>query len=85
MQREGVFREMKQRRAHEKPSERKTRERSEAVRRARKLARKKAQYEGLIPNTRKKKLDARRGGQRPGAGSGAGSPGMGHRPGPPRF
>ena len=38
MQREGIFREMKQRRAYEKPSERKTREKSEAVRRARKLA-----------------------------------------------
>ena len=35
MQREGLFREMKQRRAYEKPSERKTREKSEAVRRAR--------------------------------------------------
>ena len=41
MQREGVFREMKQRRSYEKPSERKTREKSEAIRRARKLARKK--------------------------------------------
>ena len=40
MQREGVFREMKQRRSYEKPSERKAREKSEAVRRARKLARK---------------------------------------------
>ena len=42
MQREGVFREMKQRRSYEKPSERKTRERSEAIRRARKLARTRA-------------------------------------------
>ncbi len=57
MQREGVFREMKQRRSYEKPSERKTRERSEAIRRARKLARKKAQREGLIPSTRKKPVD----------------------------
>ncbi len=56
MQREGVFREMKQRRAYEKPSERKTREKSEAIRRARKLARKKAQREGLIADPRKKKL-----------------------------
>ncbi|AMN41750.1 30S ribosomal protein S21 [Rhodoplanes sp. Z2-YC6860] len=54
MQREGVFREMKQRRSYEKPSERKVRERSEAIRRARKLARKKAQREGLLPDTRKK-------------------------------
>ena len=48
MQREGVFREMKQRRAYEKPSERKTREKAEAVRRARKAARKTAIREGLI-------------------------------------
>jgi small subunit ribosomal protein S21 len=49
MQREGVFREMKLRNQYEKPSERKTRERAEAVRRARKLARKRAQREGLLP------------------------------------
>jgi len=61
MQREGVFREMKQRRSYEKPSERKTREKSEAIRRARKAARKQAQREGLIPDTRKKKpLDEQR-------------------------
>ena len=85
MQREGLFREMKQRRAYEKPSERKTREKSEAVRRARKLARKKAQREGLIPDTRKKKDDLRNG-QRPGARpAGAGGFSTGFRPGPPRF
>ena len=49
MQREGVFREMKQRSAYEKPSERRARERAEAIRRARKLARKQAQREGLLP------------------------------------
>jgi small subunit ribosomal protein S21 len=49
MQREGVFREMKQRKSYEKPSERKAREKAEAVRRARKAARKQAQREGLIP------------------------------------
>ena len=49
MQREGVFREMKLRSHYEKPSERKARERSEAIRRARKLARKKLQREGLLP------------------------------------
>jgi small subunit ribosomal protein S21 len=70
MQREGVFREMRQRRSYEKPSDRKTREKSEAIRRARKLARKKAQREGLIPDTRKKKPDDKRGGQRPGMGEG---------------
>ena len=36
MQREGVFREMKQRRAYEKPSERAAREKAEGVRRRRK-------------------------------------------------
>jgi small subunit ribosomal protein S21 len=95
MQREGVFREMKQRRSYEKPSERKVRERSEAIRRARKLARKKAQREGLIPDTRKKKIDDKRNGGRPGMGgrtsggfgSGMGSGGFGgggDRSGPPR-
>jgi small subunit ribosomal protein S21 len=49
MQREGVFREMKLRKHYEKPSEKKTREKAEAVRRARKLARKKLQREGLLP------------------------------------
>jgi small subunit ribosomal protein S21 len=49
LQREGVFREMKRRMAYEKPSERKTREKAEVVRRARKAARKLAQREGLIP------------------------------------
>jgi small subunit ribosomal protein S21 len=41
MQREGIFREMKLRGHYEKPSEKKAREKAEAVRRARKLARKK--------------------------------------------
>ena len=49
MQREGIFREMKQRRAYEKPSEKKAREKAEAVRRSRKLARKQAQRDGLLP------------------------------------
>jgi small subunit ribosomal protein S21 len=68
MQREGVFREMKRRRFYEKPSERSVRERSEALRRARKLARKQAQREGLLPAPRdKKRLAGRQ------AGSGANS------------
>ncbi len=46
MQREGIFREMKLRRNYEKPSERKARERAEAIRRARKLARKRLDREG---------------------------------------
>ncbi|ASP36556.1 30S ribosomal protein S21 [Labrenzia sp. VG12] len=49
LQREGVFREMKARRAYEKPSEKRAREKGEAVRRNRKAARKLAQREGLIP------------------------------------
>lgn len=48
MQREGIFREMKLRDHFEKPSEKKAREKGEAVRRARKLARKRAQREGLV-------------------------------------
>lgn len=49
LQREGVFREMKLRGHYEKPSVKKAREKAEAVRRARKLARKRAQREGLVP------------------------------------
>jgi small subunit ribosomal protein S21 len=50
MQREGVFREMKLRQHYEKPSVKRARERAEAIRRARKLARKKLklQREGLL-------------------------------------
>jgi small subunit ribosomal protein S21 len=47
MQREGIFREMKLRNYYEKPSQRRAREKAEAVRRARKLARKRAQRDGL--------------------------------------
>ena len=43
LQREGVFREMKLKQHFEKPSVRKAREKAEAIRRARKLARKKNQ------------------------------------------
>src|SRR5688572_9560540 len=39
---------MKQRKYYEKPSEKRVREQAEAVRRARKLARKQAQREGLL-------------------------------------
>ena len=73
MQREGIFREMKLRNYFEKPSEKKAREKAEAVRRARKLARKKLQREGLLPG----KPAAPRGG--PGA-KGAGRGGPGARP-----
>ena len=65
MQREGIFREMKQRKAYEKPSVRKAREKAEAVRRARKQARKTAIREGLIAAPKPKpRFPA--GGRRPG-------------------
>lgn len=47
MQREGIFREMKLRRSFEKPSEKKAREEAEAVRRSRKLERKRLEREGF--------------------------------------
>ena len=53
MQREGIFREMKLRNYYEKPSQKRAREQAEAVRRARKLARKRAQREGLLPGKRR--------------------------------
>lgn len=65
MQREGIFREMKLRNYYEKPSERRVREKAEAVRRARKLARKRAQREGLLPGKPAKPTG-------PGAGAGFG-------------
>ena len=46
MRREGMFREMKNRRAYEKPSERKAREMAENTRRVRKLMRKRLEREG---------------------------------------
>lgn len=46
MQREGTFREIKRRRSYEKPSERRARERAEAVRRTRKALRKRMEREG---------------------------------------
>ncbi|MTI09419.1 MULTISPECIES: 30S ribosomal protein S21 [Curvivirga] len=47
MQREGIFREMKLRRHFEKPSQKKAREKAEAVRRHRKLLRKRIEREGF--------------------------------------
>ena len=72
MQREGIFREMKLRGHYEKPSEKRVREQAEAVRRARKLARKRLQREGLLPAKPK---------PTPGAGPG----GRSGSPRPPRF
>jgi small subunit ribosomal protein S21 len=75
MQREGVFREMKRRRFYEKPSEKSNREKAEAIRRARKLARKKAQREGLIAAPRDKKVPPGRAARRgPFSGAGGVSP-----------
>ena len=73
MQREGIFRELKRKAFYEKPSERKAREKGEAIRRGRKMARKRAQREGLLPMP-KKPLDTR------GAGGRGGSRGAGPRP-----
>ena len=73
LQREGVFREMKLRNHFEKPSEKRVREQAEAVRRARKLARKKAQREGIMPNgQRGKAKDLKTPGR---GGPGRGGPG----------
>jgi len=47
LQREGVYREMKLRRHYEKPSEKRAREKAAAIRRARKLERKRAERDGV--------------------------------------
>jgi small subunit ribosomal protein S21 len=46
MQRDGTFREMKRRRAYEKPYERRAREKTEGIRRTRKTLRKRMEREG---------------------------------------
>jgi small subunit ribosomal protein S21 len=76
---QGIFREMKLRGHYEKPSEKKAREKAEAIRRARKLARKKMQREGLLPMKPRVIPGAAGPG---GAGAPAGGRGRG---GPPRF
>ena len=48
LQREGVYREMKLRRFYEKPSEKRARDQAAAVRRARKLERKRLERDGLV-------------------------------------
>ena len=84
MQREGIFREMKLRGHYEKPSTKKAREKAEAIRRARKLARKRAQREGLLPGKPKIVPGARPGtggpGGRGGPGAGRGGAGGGRGP-----
>jgi small subunit ribosomal protein S21 len=91
MQREGIFREMKLRGHYEKPSEKKAREKAEAIRRARKLARKRAQREGLLPGKPKPVMGAGGpggrgpggpGGARPGGGFGGNGGGGGFNRGP---
>src|SRR5690606_15666952 len=47
LQREGVYHEMKRRRHYEKPSEKRARERAAAVRRARKMERKRMERDGI--------------------------------------
>ncbi len=71
MQREGIFREMKLRGHYEKPSTKKAREKAEAIRRARKLARKRAQREGLLPG-KPKTVPGRPGQAGPGGRGGPG-------------
>lgn len=51
LQREGVYREMKLRRHFEKPSEKRAREKAAAVRRARKLDRKRMERDGITPTS----------------------------------
>ncbi|HEY9078955.1 30S ribosomal protein S21 [Magnetovibrio sp.] len=47
MQREGIFRELKLRKHFEKPSEKRAREKAEAVSRSRKMERKRLEREGF--------------------------------------
>ena len=61
LQREGVFREIRRHRHYEKPSERAAREKGDAIRRARKLARKQQIREGLLPAPKKRPPVARAG------------------------
>jgi small subunit ribosomal protein S21 len=55
LQREGVYREMKQRRHFEKPSEKRARLRAAAIRRGRKLERKRLEKDGIIKPSAPKK------------------------------
>ena len=61
MQREGLFRELRMKEAFEKPSEKRVRERAEAIRRARKAERKKLQREGVLPMPKPKPRPERKG------------------------
>ena len=72
LQREGVFREMKLRNFYEKPSEKRAREKAEAIRRARKLARKRLQRESGIVAKPREERGAAGGGHGGGHGGGGG-------------
>jgi len=56
MQREGIFRQAKAKTFYTKPSEQRALDLADAIRRARKLARKKAEREGLLPKPKPKIL-----------------------------
>jgi small subunit ribosomal protein S21 len=59
MQREGLFREMRDREHYEKPSEKRARQKAESVRRARKAMRKQMEREGLIAKPKRPSKPAR--------------------------
>jgi small subunit ribosomal protein S21 len=61
MRREGITREMWERQAYEKPSDRRKRERKESLRRADRRARMKAIEEGLITLPEKKPVEGQQG------------------------
>jgi small subunit ribosomal protein S21 len=65
LQREGVLKELKRRRFYEKPSEQANREKADAVRRARKVARKQAERDGIMTAAAKKRMELRKRGPAP--------------------
>lgn len=74
MQREGLLKELKRRRFYEKPSEKVVREKAQAARRARKLARKQAERDGLISPAAKKRMELRKQAGRPARAAAGTSP-----------
>lgn len=61
LQREGILREIRDKAYYEKPSEKRSREKNEAVRRHRKLLKKQLQQEGLLVAPRRKRKAGRPG------------------------
>mgnify|MGYP001053168462 CR=1 FL=1 len=59
MIREGIFREIKVRSAFVKPSEQRVQEKAQAIRRHRKLMRKKLQRDGLLPKSTRSRTQSR--------------------------